>query len=188
MNRTLRNVFVHTVAASALLITVAAVPAPAAAQELFTFTASALGGIGGAFDVERGDGVGNPSYQLGFSVVKEPRTLVGVRLGRVDFGNDRFGDLFNADLTYLTVAGEYRFEESFYDSGLYLGLGGYQLQGTRLGGSSGDRTAIGLAFGVTGEFTLTRRVGILVELSGHYADLDQAKFFGLGHAGVAFHF
>ena len=39
-----------------------------------------------------------------------------------------------------------------------------------------------------GEFTVTQWLGVLVELSGHYADLDEAQFFGMGHAGLSIHF
>jgi len=184
VNRTLR--FGFEVAAAAALL--AAVPGAAAAQQLFNFTASALGGIGGAVDAEPGDGIGNRSYQLGFAVVTEPSTLVGLRLGTIDFGSGQVGNLVDASLNYLTVAGEYRFQESYFDSGLYLGLGGYQLEGTRLGGGSDDKTAIGLVVGATGEFTLNRHLGVLIELSGHYSDLDEAKFFGMVQGGLAFHF
>ena len=42
----------------------------------------------------------------------------------------------------------------------------------------------------TGEFPITRQLGVLVELSGHYADLrrEGVQFFGMGHAGVVWHF
>jgi hypothetical protein len=184
VNRTLR--FGLKIAVAAALL--AAVPGAAAAQRLYNFSVSALGGIGGATDANPGGGIGNPSYQLGFAVVTEPGTLVGLRLGTIDFGSNQVGNLVDASLNYLTVAGEYRFQESYFDSGLYLGLGGYQLKGTRPGGGSNDKTAIGLALGATGEFTLSRRLGVLIELSGHYSDLDEAKFFGMIHGGLIFHF
>lgn len=184
MNRTLRSI-IWLAAASALVV---AAPRPAAAQELFSFTVSALGGIGGSPDVEPGKGFGNPSYQLGFSLVTQPRTLVGVRFGQLGFGSERFDNLVDAELTYLTVAGEYRFDEGYYDGGLYLGIGGYKLDGTQVAPGGGEGTGIGLAFGVNGEFEINRRFGILVELSGHYADLEQAHFFAMAHAGLAYHF
>lgn len=184
MNRTLRSLL-FVVVASALA---AAAPLPAAAQELYSFTASAFGGIGGSLDADPGEGVGNSSYQIAFSVVTEPRTQVGIRYGEIDLGSGQFERLIGADLTYATVAGEYRFDEGYYEAGLYLGLGGYRLEGTTLGGGGGDETGIGLVFGATGEFEINRRFGIVVELSGHYADLDQAQFFAMGHAGLAFHF
>ena len=34
-----------------------------------------------------------------------------------------------ATMTYATIGGEYRTPETFFDSGLYIALGGYRLQG-----------------------------------------------------------
>ena len=163
-------------------------PGAARAQELYTFTASVLGGLGGSLDADPGDDLGNTGFQLNLTMVTEPRTQVGFRLGRLGLDSqDRFGSLSEADLSYVTVAGEYRFPQSYYESGLYLGLGGYRLEGTR-GGQDESDTAVGLTLGVTGEFKVTQWLGVLVELSGHYADLDEAQFFALGHAGLAIHF
>jgi hypothetical protein len=184
VNRTLRS-FVWIVAVAALA---AAAPRPAAAQELHSFTVSASGGIGGSADADPGKGFGNAAFQLGFSAVTEPRTLVGARLGRLGLGGGQFEELLDAELTWLTVAGEYRFDEGYYDAGIYLGLGGYRLDGTPTAGDGGDETGIGLVFGLTGEFEINRRFGVVVEFSGHYANLDQAQFFGMAHAGLAFHF
>jgi hypothetical protein len=163
-------------------------PGAARAQELYTFTASLLGGIGGSLDADPGDGLDNTGFQLNLTMVTEPRTHVGFRLGQLALDSeDRFGSLSEAELSYVTVAGEYRFPQSYYESGLYIGLGGYRLDGSR-GGSDEQDTAIGLNLGVTGEFEVTPWLGVLIELSGHYADLDEAQFFALGHAGIAIHF
>lgn len=162
----------------------------ASAQELYTFTVGALGGFGGSLDADPGDDLGNLSYQLNFSIVTEPKTQLGLRLGQIDLDIDEsFSLLDDADLTYLTVAGEYRFSETFYQSGIYLGLGAYRLEGIdRFLLTSEEDTSFGVALGLTGEFELTRSLGVLVELSGHYADLDAAQVFIMGHVGLAFHF
>lgn len=185
MHRQLRRL------APVVLLALLAVLAPAAAsaQVLFSYSASALVGFGGSPDAESGDNLDNGSYQLGFSVVTERNTRVGLRLGQIGFDDaEPLGGLFDADLTYVTLAGEYTFEERYYDSGMYLGLGGYRLEGRRAGGQGEDETAIGLALGVTGDFPITRNFGILVELSGHFTDLEETQFFAMGHAGVVFHF
>lgn len=172
-----------------LLAAVLLLPAAAGAQELYNFTVTALGGIGGSPDSEGDDSLDNGSLQLGFSLVTEPHTQLGLRLGQLDLGSDgSFGALDDADLTYLTVAGEYRFRETYYQSGIYLGLGGYRVEGTSLAGVDDEETAIGLAIGVVGEFEINRRFGIQVELSGHYTDLDENQLFAMGHAGLAVHF
>jgi hypothetical protein len=177
-----------TAAATLLLL-----PTTAQAQEGYTFTLSGLVGLGGAISVERGDGISNTSYQLGFSLITQPKTHVGLRLGSIDLASSEgFGEkdyLANADLTYVTVAGEYRYSYDWYESGLYLGLGAYQLNGTSLlTGGNGDQTAAGVVLGLTGEFSMTRRLGILVEIAGHWTDLQEANSFVTAQVGVAFHY
>lgn len=178
----------HCLRRLTLLAALLLLPGAARAQELYTFTAGLLGGIGGSLDAEPGDDLGNTGFQLNLTMVTEPRTHVGFRLGQLSLDSEeRFGSLSEAELSYVTVAGEYRFPQSYYESGLYIGLGGYRLEGSRGGGDEQD-TAIGLNLGVTGEFRVTQWLGVLVELSGHYADLDDAQFFAMGHAGIAIHF
>ena len=79
------------------------------------------------------------------------------------------GGRLNADLTYATVGGEYLFNEGYYTSGVYLGLGWYGLDGGELAESDSEGS-IGLALGLTGDFAITKRFSILVELSGHYTE------------------
>jgi hypothetical protein len=168
-----------------------AVCAPQArAQELYTFTVSALAGIGGSVDADPGDGLEDTVFQLGASMVTEPRTRVAVRAGELGLGGgDDFGPLTDAGLTYLNIAGEYHFYDSYYSPWVYLGLGGYRLEGDRRAdGATVDDTALGLAVGLVGEFNLTRRLDVLVELTGHWADFDDAQVFATGQAGLAFHF
>lgn len=163
---------------------------PAAAQQLYTFTVGAFGGIGGSFDAEPGDDLDNTGFQLGASMITEPHTRIALRAGRLGLADgEQFGSFTEADLEYLTVAGEYRFSGSYYSPWAYVGLGGYRVQGDDLfGGGDADDTAAGLAVGLLGEFTVTRRLDFVVEASGHYVDFDHANIFVLGHAGLAFHF
>lgn len=162
----------------------------AAADELYIYTASVLGGIGGSLDADPGDSFSDTGFQLGFSYVTEPRTRVAVRAGQIGLGDgEEFNQLFNAELSYATVAGEYLFTEPYYDSWVYIGLGAYQLDGTpRFSGGDSEETAIGVVIGVTGEFHINRKLDFLVEFSGHYAEFDRSQIFAFGHAGVAFHF
>lgn len=172
----------------AMVGTMFLLPGAARAQELYTFTAGLLGGIGGSLDADPGDDLGNTAYQLNLTMVTEPRTHVGFRLGRLGLDSEEFfGSLSDAELSYVTLSGEYRFPESVYESGVYLGLGGYRLEGTR-GGRDEEDTALGLTVGVTGEFRITQWLGVLVELSGHYADFEEAQLFAIGHGGIALHF
>jgi hypothetical protein len=164
------------------------VPCATRAQQ-YTYSIGALGGVGGSFDASPGNSYSNSSYQLNLAMVTEPKTLVGVRLGKINLDKqDLFGSLHNAGLTYLTVAGEYRFTESYYESGLFLGLGAYRLSGTRADGRSQDQTSVGLTGGITGEIPITRRLGLLLEVAGHYVNLHEAKIYGTLHGGLTFHF
>jgi hypothetical protein len=149
-----------------------------------------LGCVGGSSDVDPGSDFGNHGFQVNFGLVTEPRTVLSLRVGRLSLDRKpTFGSLIHADLTYADIGGEYRFDETYYQSGVYFALGAYRLNGKRaFDGSSRDQTTIGGALGLTGEFPLNSHFGILLELSGHYTPLNEAKIFAMGHAGVAFHF
>lgn len=164
-------------------------PGAARAQETYTFTVAALGGIGGSVDADVGDELDNTGFQLDLGMVIQPQNHLVLRLGSLGLDSaERFEDLTDADLTYATIGGEYRYRHTYYDSGVYLALGGYRLEGTDLGGSDEDETAIGLALGVTGQFPIRQWLSFRVEFSGHYADFDRANLFAMGHAGLAVHF
>ena len=159
----------------------------ATAQERYSFTASLLGGFGGSLDADPDPGFGNQTFQLGFSWITQPRTSVGLRLGSVDFGDETLDRVTDADLTYLTIAGEYRTRDRFYDSGVYIGLGVYSMDALASTGSVSEE-AVGLTIGVSGDFPVTPRWSVLIELAGHYAELDQTQLFVNGLVGVAYRF
>ena len=172
-----------------VLVLLLAVPALAAPGDTHSFSVSLLGGVGGSPDVDPGDGFGNTGYQLNFSVVREPGTLVGVRVGRLDLTNkEQFGPLRKPFLDYALIGGEYLFNESYYISGVFLGVGGYRLSGDLAGGRSDQETAFGGTLGLSGEFGLTQSLAIRVEVAGHYADLEPTQVFGTAHAGLTLHF
>lgn len=180
-------------AAMAALLTVAtlaaAAPAAAQVQETYTYTGSLFAGLAGSTDADPGDGVDNAALQLGFNFVTKPRTQLALRLGRFDLGSDdRFGGLRDAQLTYLTAGAQYRLNEGYYESGVFAGLGIYDLDGTAVTADADSETAVGVHLGVLGDFTITRRLSFLIELSGHYVDFREASFFAMGMAGVGFHF
>ena len=160
--------------------------AGAQTQEKYPFRVSAFAGVGGAVNGDDGSSLGNGSYQLGFSWISDVDVLVGVRAGQIAFDEGPSGRL-GSDLTYATIGGEYLFNEGYYTSGIYLGLGWYSLDDDELPEFS-SQDAVGLALGVTGDFRLSDRFSILLELSGHYTDLDDADLLAMGHVGVAFRF
>lgn len=167
-----------------------AVPAQAADPDLFSI--GLLGGAGGPLDADPPDpGLSHRSLEFQLGIVTEPRTLLQVRLGRIDFDSaDQLGDFFDPQLEYATISGEYRFYRNWYDSGIFLGIGGYRLSGLAGGptGADDDDTALGVTGGVTGEFELTRRFALLGQLSAHYVDFDESPLFASGLAGVAVKF
>ena len=184
-----QSLLIAAVAAITLLAAPGQASAQAAAGINHTFSLSLLGGLGGSID-EDGPGFDNSTLQLGGSVVMEGNVEVGVRLGQMDFGGDRaLGRLLDAELSYATIAGEYGFGETGYQSSIFIGIGLYQLEGIEVGtGLARDETRVGLTLGVTGDFDLTRRLGIVAELSAHALPSGEAQFFGSALVGVAAYF
>lgn len=176
------------IASGAIALSCLGQPGSVAAQELHSFAIGVFGGIGGSFDVEPDAGLENDALQLSFSMVTSSRTLFVARLGELDFASEGFALFPQADLTYLTLGGEYRSRRSFYDSGLYFALGGYRLEGITAAGFNDEDTALGLAIGSTADFPINRWLSIQAELSGHFTDLDDAQFFGMLHLGATVKF
>jgi len=173
----------------ALTVAILFVPAALFAQgEPYTYSVDLLGSIGGSPDLQ-GNRFGNAGFEAGFSMVTQPETLLGVRVGHLGLGGSKgFDGLSSAGLDYLTVGGEYRFAESYFDSGLFLGLGAYRLSGTLASGRSDNQTQLGLTLGSTGDFPINRSLSILVQISAHYANFHQTQFFAMAQGGVAYHF
>jgi hypothetical protein len=182
------------VAGMALLAVLAALalPGAAAAQNLYNWTVGVMGGAGGSPDVKPGSrNYGNFSWQVEGLALTEQHTFLGLRLGHLALGDKStlFGSRVGADLSYVTLAGQYNYIESYYESGVYLGLGAYRLGGKDAAtGASASKTVAGGVFGLTGDFRASRRMSVLVELSAHYIDIRNAHVFAMAHGGLAFHF
>jgi hypothetical protein len=160
------------------------IAAPAAAVEPYLIEVGVLGGLGGPLDADRPDpGLGNQALQVDVGLLTEPRTVVVLRVGRVEI-DEALGGLAEPELEYATISGEYLVYDGWYDSGIFLGLGGYRLSAD----GADEDTSLGLTLGVTGDFEVTRWLSVVAELSGHWADLESNQFFGLGHAGLAVRF
>ena len=174
--------------APVFLLATALAATPASASDLYNFTASLFGTVGGALDVAGEDpGLDQTGFQLGFAWKTQPKAQVGVRLGQVDMEGEQLEGLFDPELSYATIGGEYRYRESYYDSGVFLGLGVYQLEGI-VGGAATDDSSIGINLGASGDFPITKRMSFLAEISLHYADLEYAQSFAFAHFGLGFHF
>lgn len=157
----------------------AAGPQAVLSQENDLFTLSLVGGAGSAMDAAHSD-FSNPSLQLGYTVEIDPEVQIGVRVGSIGFGSkDVVNGRRGPTLTYATVAGGYQFREAIYDSGIYMGVGLYRMAGA---------ARAGVVLGYTGDFEVTRRWSVLLELTGHYADFRHDQAFAQVMAGVAWHF
>ncbi|MDH3745549.1 MAG: hypothetical protein OES47_10665, partial [Acidobacteriota bacterium] len=114
------------VLAGLLVVVAFAMPHQAAAD---TFTFFLQGGVGGPVNEDSTDSAGfETAFQLGFTVASRGDIEVGGRAGRVDFApGDQLGPLAAPTLDYLTLGGDYQFNEGFYQSGIFIGLGYYSL-------------------------------------------------------------
>ncbi|MGH9381013.1 MAG: hypothetical protein ACRD2Z_10435 [Thermoanaerobaculia bacterium] len=167
----------------ALLAALLALPGAGRAQELQFYTVSFLGGLASSLEGE-GSEVDSTALQAGFGFATSERSRLNVRVGRIGFDEDDVvSGIADPELTYLTVAGEVRFDETIYDSGVYIGVGGYRLRGVE-----GRSTELGVTLGYTGEFELTRHLSLALELVGHFADFVDDKLYGQGMGGLAVHF
>ncbi|HVR29038.1 MAG TPA: outer membrane beta-barrel protein, partial [Thermoanaerobaculia bacterium] len=183
-----RSLLRHALFAALVAAALASAAEAQRAHDVYPFRVSLFGGVGGAYDAEPSGDLDHSSYQLGFSWISDYDLQVGLRYGQVAWDDDEaLGGRTGSDLTYLTAGGEYLFNEGYYRSGIYLGLGWYRLDEDVAAEISSD-SALGLALGITGDFRLTDRFSILIELSGHYTDLDDADILAMGHAGIAFRF
>lgn len=171
------------------MLVAALAPAAARAQDDYTFTAGLLGGFGGSFDQSSDADLDHRTIEVALGMFTNDRTMTMVRFGELEFDSDLSVEgLLDAELTFLTLAGEYRFRQPSYDYGVYLGLGGYQLSGFDPFEGEVDDRGLGLALGFTGDFDLTRRLSVVVEISAHYAFLDHADLYGMALGGLAVHF
>ena len=151
----------------------------ASAQERYSYTVTLSPSIGGSFS----EGTDSGGVQAAFSWRTQPRTAVGIRLGSIGLGGDQVGSLVSPTFRYVTISGEYRFQELYYQSGVFFGLGLYQL-----GDGVDSEEGPGLTLGVSGDFPINERFSVVIELSGHYADIDAASTYAAVHAGVAYQF
>jgi len=153
----------------------------AEAESGYDFSLGVLGSLGGT---EETDSYTEQGFQIFGAMEMYPRTFFTVRYGQLGLDQDS-GNLPEGDLEYLTVGTEYRYPAGFYSSGLFIGLGYYNLQS-----DSGffDESAFGLNLGVTGDIPITNHWSVMVEFSGHYADLESTQLLLMGSAGIAFHF
>ncbi len=157
------------------------------AQEPYLFRVGLTGGAGAALDADRNSSFQAGAIQVALGMVTNERTQVTLRLGRIEFDRDVEG-FSDARLDYGLIGGEYRFSQSYYDFGITLGLGGYQLQGLELG-EKAKASGIGIGLGLLGDFDLSQHLALTAEASVHYAFFDRSpRIYSAAMAGVAIRF
>jgi len=172
-------------AVGVIVLVVALTPAASEAQgTVRTITGSAMIGVAGSID-ETSTSAGNLNFQLGLEVETQALTTVGLRAGHITFGD--FSDVLDSSLNYISIVGEYREHESFFQSGLYIGLGFYSFDGIRAGESL-DETTVGGVLGVDGHFRVNDRIDVLAEISLHYAPMEVFDTFANGLVGIGVKF
>jgi len=186
----LKRRFRSLVPAALIAAIIALAPTPVQAQD-YTWTLSFMGGVGSAL---REGGGSDGAYQVGFGLQFEPGANVWFHAGELGFETgSSVGELTDGTITYVNVGGEYQFNENYYDSGIFIGLGAYDMESRLvledgvLAPASSD-TVIGLVLGATGEFKITPSFVFLVEITGHILDSSALRVLGTAHAGFGFHF
>ncbi|MCP3959725.1 MAG: outer membrane beta-barrel protein [bacterium] len=176
-------------------------PGSSSAQSTHRYSIGLMGGFGASTSSEPASPtldttfVRDDEFEFGleflFNMEMRRGTLFGVRVGQLDveLANPSLLALsigpVESELTYLTLSGEYRLSAGHYQSGLFAGIGYYGIDGQNF---FEDDSAIGLVGGTTGDFRLADRWSLMLEFTAHYADLDYAQFFIMGHVGLAYHF
>jgi hypothetical protein len=156
-------------------------------QEPYLFRIGLVGGTGAALDAAGNTSFEAQALQVALGMVTNERTQVAARLGRLEFDQPIEG-LSKAQLNYALVGGEYRFSQGFYDFGITLGLGGYELEGREMG-TRRKLSAIGLGLALLGDFDISQRLAFTAEANLHYAFFDRSPhLFAAGLVGVAFRF
>ena len=156
-----------------------------AAQERILSVALS-GGLAGSLDED--SGFSNSSFQARFAIETAKHQFLSFRIGHMDFSGKSLSLLEDVTLDFLTISGEYLFTEGNYESGLFMGIGLYDISGVRLDGTDSDQGSVGLTIGALGEFDVSERWFIYGDAVFHYADLDVAQMFADLQVGLGFRF
>jgi hypothetical protein len=150
------------------------------------FSIALSGGLAGSIDEDTG--FSNLNFQVRFAIETAHQRLLSVRVGRMDFSGESMSLLLEPAIDYVTIAGEYMYNEGSYESGVFYGLGYYDASGVRLDGTDGGQGALGFVFGALGEFDVAERWFVYGEATFHYIDLDAAQMFADLQIGLGFRF
>lgn len=139
----------------------------------------------------------NSSIDLYYSVPVDPDTYFKIRAGRINTpvafdvtpanaaaSDPRLRQDVDGEVTHIEGIVEYRFSEAFGSTGLYVGTGLYRAEAE----GHDARTDYGFVGGLTADFPLSRRYGVIADAAYHWTRGDfRSRYVTVG-AGLRFSF
>ena len=137
----------------------------------------------GGDDLTKNFSFNNTVKEVYYAVQLEPDTRFKIKAGEME---TPVADGGSGHERVQHVAGiiDYRFSESFGETGLFAGAGMYRQK--RADGN--DATDYGFQGGINGDFPLTRRFGIVVEGTYHWVHFERTATFITATAGLRISF
>lgn len=122
--------------------------------------------------------------EIYFAKMIESGTWLKVKAGEADLSGESLDEglapELDTDLRYVQLLVGYEFDEIFGTTYLFAGPGGYELRRKE----EDDDSAFGFVLGVGADFPLTRQLGVVAELTYHWADFDEElRTLNLGIGG-----
>jgi hypothetical protein len=129
----------------------------------------------------------NSSIEVYYGTELDPGTWFKLKLGRIQtpvaFKTPQPVDV-EGEMQHLDAVVEYGFSEPYGYTGLFAGLGFYRQEASGVG----TETDWGYSVGLHGDFPLSRRYGIVVESSFHWARTEVRQRFLTAGAGLRMRF
>jgi hypothetical protein len=166
----------------AAILLAGAVPAAAQSTEfgvLFGGSARSTESNTAADDVNLADdfSLSHNSVAFYYGIELEPGTMFKLRAGRIETPvglatvEGARHDV-EGEVEHLDAIAEYRFSEPFGSAGLFAGIGLYRQTGSAGAGlDEVSETDYGFLAGVTADFPLSRRYGVILDATHHWTKL-----------------
>ena len=118
----------------------------------------------------------NSSIDLYYGAQLDPATMFKIQVGRIEGpvafkeqqGNTQVRVDAKGEVQHGEGIVEYRFSEPFGSAGLFAGVGIYRTQASGFD----SKMTWGIPVGLTADFPLSRRYGIITAITYHYVDSD----------------
>lgn len=136
----------------------------------------------------------NNSFDIFWAVQLEPETYLKFKAGRIqtDLGvayeipgdDDTFRRDTDGEVQHVTADVEYRFREPWGSTSLFGGLGFYRLSPE----DADSESSFGFNGGVSADLPLSRRYGVVLDVTYHFAGGELQQRFLTGSAGLRLSF